>query len=56
MGKLEHERRIAFTVDLHSRGMRVSQVARILNQSESFIKNILVREGVIDRQANVKRT
>ena len=56
MGKLEHECRIAFTIDLRSRGMRVSQIARILNQPESFIKNILVRGGVIDRQANIKRT
>lgn len=56
MGKIEYDYRVVLTKDLHAKGMRVAQIGRILNQPESFIKNILVREGVITRRANIKQT
>ncbi|TKB67412.1 MAG: hypothetical protein E8D52_12620 [Nitrospira sp.] len=56
MGKIEHDTRVTFIKDLHSKGMRISQIARVLNQTETFVKNVLVRQGIIARQKNVKRT
>lgn len=56
MGKIEYETRVRYIKDLHSNGMRVSQIARILNQTETFIKNVLVRQRIITRQTNIKRT
>lgn len=56
MGKLEHECRVEFAKDLYAKGMRVAQIARILNQSEAFVKNVLVRQGVVTRGVNVKET
>lgn len=56
MGRLEHECRVEFIKDLYSKRMRVAQIARVLNQTETFVKNVLVRQRIITRQANVKHT
>lgn len=56
MGRLEYGRRVKIAKDLHSEGLRVSQIAGVLNQTEHRIKDILVREGVLNRKKNVKNT
>ena len=56
VGKLEWKRRTMIVKELHSEGLRVSQIARVLNQTEYRIKDILVREGIIKRRENVKST
>jgi hypothetical protein len=55
-GRLEYSGQVKIVKDLHSEGLRVSQIARILNQTEHRIKDILVREGIINRKKNVKNT
>jgi hypothetical protein len=55
-GKIEYEHRGAIAKDLYSKGLRVAQIARTLNQPETVIKDILVREGVLRRRDNVKET
>ena len=56
MGRLEYSGQVKIVKGLHSEGLRVSQIARVLNQTEHRIKDILVREGVINRKKNVKNT
>lgn len=56
MGRLEYRERVKIVTDLHSEGLRISQIARVLNQTEHRIKDILVREGIIKRKKNVKNT
>jgi hypothetical protein len=41
---------------LHAKGLRVSQIAQVMNQPESRIKDILVRTGRISRKNNIKAT
>ncbi len=56
LGRLEYRGRVKIVKDLHFEGLRISQIARVLNQTEHRIKDILVREGVINRKKNVKNT
>jgi hypothetical protein len=56
MDRLGYRRRVKIARDLYSEGLRVSQIAGVLNQTEHRIKDILVREGVLNRKKNVKNT
>jgi hypothetical protein len=56
VGKMEHEMRTAIVQELYAKGVRVSQIARAINQPESRVKDILVRAGTIKRKLNVKAT
>jgi len=45
-----------FICNLHARGLRVAHIAEIMNQSETVVKDILVRSGKISRGTNTKNT
>lgn len=53
---LDFTERKQLVTALHAKGLRAAQIARVMNQPESRIKDILVRAGRIARKNNVKAT
>jgi hypothetical protein len=53
---LDFAERKQLVIALHAKGLRAAQIARVMNQPESRIKDILVRAGCVTRRHNVKAT